>query len=171
MVAKFLWMLAVGCSVVVAAQHVWYDRFDEEDPRLCDTLVLIHGIDFGRGRTIEPQLSTMAISEQSFNLGADDPRASHSDCTSNSAAHIEVLDFPTLNSFEMANVAPHDIDGCLASRSATGLSVTTGSTQEALVRPISNTSPLFRRSGILPNSGVDRMWRYSIASFLLGALP
>lgn len=35
---KFIWMLAIGCSIKGAARHVWYDRFDNS-PRYPDNPV------------------------------------------------------------------------------------------------------------------------------------
>lgn len=32
MLVELVWLMLVGCSLRVAARHLWYDRFDPEVP-------------------------------------------------------------------------------------------------------------------------------------------
>jgi len=161
MIAEFICLLHVGCSITTAARHVWYGRFE-------------HG-------------STHSI----FNLplaSIEDDKQSSSVLNNREVlanAHLVAAPAPTSNSPEsvaVAQPATDSTDGNLPGGTETpneishqdATTVLTGrGTAEASSRPTTPSRDLetMANSNYLAGSSIDHNWRQSMFAFTIGAAP
>ena len=184
MLVKFVWLLLVGCSFKVAAMHVWYDRFerddipsalmsinaenntdDKEELYTCTGALPIgalgddnqerHSTDIPL-RTIPNSTTPQGPSLSSPVTGSRASRVSHGE----ELYRDDEIDLGDLN-FQAASIATSSIQPSTSGRE----------NQNSANLQAKDDIPEARPAEFLEGSAIDRMWRWSIASFLFGALP
>ena len=180
---EFIWLLVVGCSVQVAAKHVWYNRFEDGGIQSDDLYEFTHGFlvsgynsvltllelpktktqhdtDHGPGSPSvdgdgrSPPIPLETIVTPSLSL--EDPIPGPS--TSIEPIITETVE-PSNHEIGSPDVSSASADAG-TSHSAEHTDLEAGLSQE--------TSPLLKP---LPGSTIDRNWRLGMAAFILGALP
>jgi hypothetical protein len=135
MLVEFTRLLLVGCSIKVAARHVWYGRFEKEDLTMETSRDGLWGV-------IVPLPQYLSISDLGIATATQVP-------TKTTWKHSHTRDLPLLP----------------LSRPGTG-DVSAAASDTALLEPGSQ-EPHEWYSG----SAVDHIWRLSMATYILGALP
>jgi hypothetical protein len=132
---KFSWILYLGCSFKVAAQHVWYDRFEKESPLLKDTCQIL-----------VTKWVTNDQQDVSTNVSPDTLEEGHN------------------NQYD----APQDLNGYTVS---TATQTTENRGLEIEPRRHEPSPEITEKPEPHEGSDIDGMWRLSMASFIVGALP
>jgi hypothetical protein len=184
MLVKLAWMLYVGCSFQTATRYVWYDRFKREPPLFDNTWKILAAMFAGASHSSVPADSSLIA------IGL---RTNNQD---NTLAGIEYEDTPPNHSHRrVVSVLSHDMNTTWAHSQPNSLVLVERPSVVFIAQRNAN-DPFTRKDyGIVQNSNleadtsngsslgfnkhsepyegsaIDRMWRLSMASFIIGALP
>jgi hypothetical protein len=155
MIFGFLYLrYKAGCSIKVAAQHVWYDRFDSRLDDECD--------DLAPWLQIRNTIGTRSSEEQYSLQGLR---------SSESGQHHSGGTRPRM---EEESDDTHSVHGNREGQDLMNADDTSDDESSSQTIPLIGPAMLTispAESRFYPGSAIDRTWRYGIGAFFVGALP
>lgn len=148
MICQFCKLLAVGCNFTTAARHVWYDRFRLYQGPFENTFQMLQ-------TTPSPHLDSTSSTATEDNSAQGIQNDELIWAFNSEVSSIE------LQGFDDAHEPPHN-------RLQESQSTTDPSTMEACSQTSSQQQ---QYDMFLSGSSIDRAWRQSMISFIIGALP